>query len=128
GRRCLGDRQRRRIPQQSTNRAALYPPALGEASMVEPEKPALRTILSHYQAKPLLEARERGDEAIASSTTLNLREREARLDGAGVHFEDEAPIPWAVLEEIAANDSACFLVEGGDAWKIQFFSETLNRA
>lgn len=96
--------------------------------MVELEKPALRTILSHYQAKPLLEARERGDEAIASSTTLNLREREARLDGAGVHFEDEAPIPWAVLEEIAANDSACFLVEEGDAWKIQFFSETLNRA
>lgn len=85
-------------------------------------------ILSHYQARPLLQARKRGESTAQTSFTLGLTHVQVGLETAGVRDPHQELIPWVVIEEIAANDSACFVVEDGRAWKVQFFSETLNRA
>lgn len=96
--------------------------------MTRPERAAPGIILSHVQAQPLLQARQRGAATVRTSATLGLTEVEAALTAEGVQFPGEDAIPWPVIEEIAANDSACYHVDDGAAWKIQFFSETLNRA
>lgn len=85
-------------------------------------------VLSHYQARPLLEARNLGEGEALTSITLGLTEVLGRLEAPGVRVPDVDLIPWNTIEEIAAADSACFVVEGGHARKIQFFSETQNRA
>lgn len=96
--------------------------------MPESEPSSVHVVLSHYQAKPLCEARQRGEKEVVTSTTLGLSEVGATLDENGVHLPAQPSIPWPVVEEVAANDSACFLIEDVQARKIQFFSETLNRA
>lgn len=85
-------------------------------------------ILSHYQARPLLEARDSGQAAAQTSFTLGLAQVQVSLETNGVRDSRNGLIPWTIIEEIAANDSACFVVEGGEAWKVQFFSEMFNRA
>ncbi len=85
-------------------------------------------ILSHYQAQGLLRARQAGAASVSSSTTLGYTTAQAALVADGVLFPGEALIGWATLEEIAANDGACFLLENGEPWKVQFFSEAFNRA
>lgn len=85
-------------------------------------------VLSHYQAQPLLKARANGEPTAQTSFTLGRTSVQVSLETGGVRHSRQELIPWPVIEEIADNDSACFVVEGGEAWKIQFFSETLNRA
>lgn len=85
-------------------------------------------ILSHYQARPLLEGRESGETTVQTSFTLGLTQTQVILTTDGVRGPRQELIPWPIVEEIAANDSACFILEDGEAWKVQFFSETLNRA
>lgn len=88
----------------------------------------LPPVLSHYQARPLLQARKLEQKEAMTSVTLGLTQVKGRLSEKGVQVAHGEMIPWATLEEIAASDSACFVVEGGQARKIQFYSEMLNRA
>lgn len=85
-------------------------------------------VLSHYQARPLLLARDNGLAYVTTSFTLGLTTVQAELAASGVRTEDGRQISWSNIEEIAANEASCFTVEEGRALKIQFFSETLNRA
>ncbi|MFW5940947.1 MAG: class I SAM-dependent methyltransferase [Chloroflexota bacterium] len=85
-------------------------------------------VLSHYQARPLLAARDGGQDSVVSSLDLGLTSVELSLAAAGLLLPDEQILAWTILEEIAENESACFLIEEGEAYKIQSFSETLNRA
>ena len=88
----------------------------------------LAPVISHYQARPLLEARELGNREVLTSVTLGLTQVEGRVGENGVQIAGGDLIPWAVVEEIAGTDSSCFVVEDGRARKIQFFSDMLNRA
>lgn len=85
-------------------------------------------MLSHYQARPLLQARADGATTTETSFTLGLTHVQVTLEADGVRASEQELITWTVIDEIAANDSACFIVEEGQSWKVQFFSETLNRA
>ncbi|HSM56902.1 MAG TPA: hypothetical protein VK879_12190 [Candidatus Sulfomarinibacteraceae bacterium] len=85
-------------------------------------------VLSHFQARPLLAAREKGLEGAASSLDLGLTSVTLSLTGNGLPLPDGQLLAWPILEQIAGNESACFLIEEGEAYKIQSFSETLNRA
>lgn len=89
---------------------------------------SLAPILSHFQTRPLLEAREQGKSQALVSTDLGLTQVPGILSAHGVKPPDGPAIPWRTIEEIAAADSSCFVIEDGKARKIQFFSETLNRA
>ncbi len=84
-------------------------------------------VLSHFQARPLLEARREGKSAALTSLDLNRTQSEVRLEPQGVVFPDGQRLAWADVEAIADNDSTCFLVQGSTPQRIQFFSESLNR-
>lgn len=93
-----------------------------------PSSRSLPPVLSHFQARPLLAARDKGAGPALISTDLGLTQVQGILNAEGVALPHGPAIPWSTIEEIAASDSSCFLIEDGNAQKIQFFSETLNRA
>lgn len=85
-------------------------------------------LLSHVQAGPLLKAREAGLRTQAISLDLNLSLTPVQLTAAGVVLPDDQELPWIEVEMIAADENTCFFIEDGEAIKIQFFSDFLNRA
>lgn len=84
-------------------------------------------VLSHVQAQPLLAAREQAPVTFPASLDLNLTQSEVQLGEEGVALPDGQFLPWQVVAEIAGDDSACYHVAGGEATKIQLFSEEMNR-
>lgn len=89
--------------------------------------PSCPTVISHYQAKPLLQARREGKALAVTSLDLGLTQVEVALDAEGVGLTDGERLPWAALEEVAANETGCFALEGGALTKIQVFSEETGR-
>ncbi len=83
-------------------------------------------VVSHFQARPLIEARERGADVAQTSLDLGREEVQVRLETVGVRM-GTGIVPWAVIEEIAKSDTACFAIEDGAARKIQTFSEETGR-
>ncbi len=84
-------------------------------------------ILSHYQAQPLLRARKAGETQVRTSVDLNLTQTPADLTGEGLALPDGPLVPWEAIEEAAANETGCFLIEGGSVEKVQTFSEDTGR-
>jgi uncharacterized protein len=85
-------------------------------------------VLSHWQVKPILNARDGGEAAASTSLDLGLTRTEVLLEAECVAFPDGEWLPWDSLEEIGQSDTGCYLVEGHRADKIQQFSEFLGRA
>lgn len=83
-------------------------------------------VLSHYQARPLLEARAAGEELAPASLDLERTEAGVRLVADGVDLGGQM-VPWPVIEEIADSETSCFAIEGGRVRKIQAFSEETGR-
>ncbi|MCA9929851.1 MAG: hypothetical protein KC419_15310 [Anaerolineales bacterium] len=84
-------------------------------------------VLSHFQAKPILEAMWSGHEQVETSLDLGLETAVLPLTPTHLHLPDGQTLTTAQLEEITANELACYRVQGSEIEKIQFFSETLNR-
>jgi len=84
-------------------------------------------VLSHFQATPLLRARQHGESQAITSLDLGLTRVEVSLGPGGVDLSDGQWLPWDSLEQIGQNESVCYLIEGGEAAKIQRFSEYLDR-
>ena len=85
-------------------------------------------VLSHYQARPLMDAYQRGLPVAVMSLDLNLTQTEVGLEQSGVRLPDEQWLDWKTVEGIAAAESSCFYVAEGEAKPIQFYSEATNRA
>ncbi|MCP4423235.1 MAG: spermine synthase [Chloroflexi bacterium] len=88
-------------------------------------------ILSHFQAAHLLQAKESGASQTVVSLDLNLTETAVESTAAftpsHINLPDGQTLAWTQLEEITANELACYTVENSRIEKIQFFSEQLNR-
>ncbi len=84
-------------------------------------------VLSHYTVAPLLAGRKAHQETVTASLDLGLTECQVVLEEEGVLLPDGQRLAWSAVEEIAGSETACFLIEGGDARKIQFFSEARQR-
>ncbi|MDT8305093.1 MAG: spermine synthase [Anaerolineae bacterium] len=84
-------------------------------------------VLSHVQAQPLLAAHTRALTATTVSLDLNRTETEVALTPAGAVLPGVQTLPWEIVEIIAEDHAVCYQIEGGEAYKIQFFSEELNR-
>lgn len=84
-------------------------------------------ILSHVQARPLLSAREADATGAESSADLGLTRVTVSLSDVGVDWGGTTT-PWAVLERIAKDENGVFVVKGGDARKVQAFSDLTQRA
>lgn len=82
-------------------------------------------IFSHYQAEALLESR-----ALNSTAQIS---PDLGLSTVTVELADQVCFPngellaWEIIAEIAANENNCFVIENGEAVRIQTFSETFNR-
>ncbi len=85
-------------------------------------------VLSHYQARPLLEARRRGERRARSSPDLGLSQVEVELEPAGARFPSGVLVRWEHVEEVASHETACFWADAeGVLHKVQRFSEVTNR-
>ncbi len=76
----------------------------------------------------MLEARRRGVERVRVSLDLNLTQAEVGLEAEGVRLPGGERLDWETVEAIAAAESSCFVIEGGNAQAVQFYSEATERA
>ena len=84
-------------------------------------------VLSHYQTKPLLEARRAGERCVEISLDLGLTTVEALLEADCARFPHDEALDWEAIAEIDVSENSCFLVQGGQARKIQIFSGFTDR-
>lgn len=84
-------------------------------------------VLSHVQVGPLLQAHHRGERAATISMDLGLTTAEVELQADRAILPDGQWLPWEEMEEIAREESACFVIKEDTAEKVQRFSDSLNR-
>jgi uncharacterized protein len=84
-------------------------------------------VLSHYQTRPLLAARDRGMETAVISLDLNITSTEIGLSQEAIVLPDGQTVAWDLIAEINNSELSCFKVRDNDIEKIQFFSEAFNR-
>jgi predicted methyltransferase len=86
-------------------------------------------VLSSFQVKPLLRARQETRSRASTSLDLGLTTNEVVLEPDRVVFASHSGewLSWADVEAIDDNELACFAVQGNSAVKIQRFSERFNR-
>jgi hypothetical protein len=84
-------------------------------------------VLSHYQTRPLLAARENGAETAVISLDLNITITEIGLSQQAVVLPDGQTLTWDIIAEITDSELSCYQVQENHIQKIQFFSETFNR-
>ncbi|MFC1466495.1 MAG: spermine synthase [Candidatus Brachytrichaceae bacterium NZ_4S206] len=83
-------------------------------------------VLSHYQARLLLEARRAGQTTACTSLDLNRSRCDVALDADGVRLPDGRRIAWRVIEHVAASENGCYRI-GDDAERIQTYSQVTGR-
>jgi predicted methyltransferase len=81
-------------------------------------------VLSHFQASQLLINRDKP--SVEISPDLGLSRVIVELIN-GVIFPNGEILSWDVVSEIAENENNCFLIENGEARRVQSFSETFGR-
>ena len=86
-------------------------------------------VLSTFQAKPLLLARQEARSSASTSLDLGLTTSEVVIEPERVVFpsHDTEWLSWANVEEIADSELTCFWVQNNSAVKIQHFSEQFDR-
>ncbi|KAA3659278.1 MAG: methyltransferase domain-containing protein [Chloroflexi bacterium] len=84
-------------------------------------------VLSHFQAKPILDAMRAGKEQVEVSLDLGLETAVIPLTPTHITLPDGQALTVPQLEEMLANELACYRVNNSEIEKIQYFSETLNR-
>jgi predicted methyltransferase len=84
-------------------------------------------VLSHLQARQLIEARKSGQSVVMVSMDLNLTESEIRLQPEYVLFPTGENLDWNSIEEISGNETACYYVENNAPKAIKGFSEFSGR-
>jgi predicted methyltransferase len=83
-------------------------------------------VLSHYQTRPLLAARQQGQPAAIISPDLGLTTTEVRLGPDEVIFPTGEKLAWADVRRISSNEKQCFLLEGQAIRPIHVYSEVTN--
>jgi uncharacterized protein len=86
-------------------------------------------VLSAFQVRPLLVARQEARSIASTSLDLGLTTSEVVVEPDRVVFAScgGAWLTWADVEAIGDNELACFVVEDNSAIKIQRFSEQFDR-
>lgn len=84
-------------------------------------------ILSHFQVKPLQQARIAGNFTVETTLDLGHTTAVLTLHTTHVALPDSQTLTWEQLAEIAENELACYLISDNTIEKIHFFSEALQR-
>jgi len=84
-------------------------------------------VLSHYQARLLLESREKHEEFARGSLDLGISIAPLELDSKCVRLPDGQTLTWEQVESIAGSPSSCYVLEHGELHAIQFYSKAMDR-
>ncbi|NPA26924.1 MAG: methyltransferase domain-containing protein [Chloroflexi bacterium] len=84
-------------------------------------------VLSHYEAKALLEARQRGRTSATTSPDLNRTQVSVQLRADGVHWPTGQVTPWAHLEAVAEHPNAVFQMTEQGPEPIRAYSPLTER-
>ena len=84
-------------------------------------------ILSYIQARPLLEARKRGQTTVETSTDLGMSSSSATLNDEGVIFATGERLDWSSIEKICKSEVKCYTVSEQGIAPVQVFSEATGR-
>ncbi len=84
-------------------------------------------ILSYIQARPLLEARKRGQTCIETSIDLGINNTSATLSDKGVSFASGQQLDWGSIEKISESEVKCYTVSEQGIEPVQVFSEATGR-
>lgn len=84
-------------------------------------------VLSHFTVAPMRRAHTDGLDSIRASLDLGRTLTEISLDAERVRFPDGQLLAWSAVEEIESSDTVCFLVENGEARRIQLYSAERSR-
>lgn len=84
-------------------------------------------LLSYIQARQLLNLANKQHTQQPISLDLGLSEAIVTIQAEHISLPDKQSLDWHTISDIAKNETACFLIENGQASKIQFFSEEFNR-
>jgi len=84
-------------------------------------------VLSSFTVIPLLEARRDNLESATFTPDLGLSMVEVTLSKAGIQFQSGEQFLWSVIEEIAEEENACFLLENGTLQLIRKYSPAFDR-
>lgn len=84
-------------------------------------------VLSHYQTRRLLDARQAQVETVRISLDLNLTESEVHIDADGCMLSSETHMRWGEIERITQSENKCYLVHAdASIEEIRVFSEDTN--
>jgi len=84
-------------------------------------------VLSSLTVMPLLEALQNGFGAATFTPDLGVSLVEVALSEAGIQFQSGEQILWSVIEEIAEEEHACFLLENSTTQLIRRYSTAFDR-
>jgi predicted methyltransferase len=84
-------------------------------------------ILSYIQARPLLEARKRGQAVVETSYDLGMSYTSVTLSAEGVSFATGERLDWASVEKISQSEVNCYTISAQGMQSVQTFSQETNR-
>jgi predicted methyltransferase len=84
-------------------------------------------VLSHFQAQPLLVARDRGSRSAIVSPDLGISNVDVQIEPDRVIFPGCDWVTWDAVADIAASETACFAIGQGSATKVQAYSPAFDR-
>jgi predicted methyltransferase len=87
----------------------------------------LLVILSHYQAKEILDAQRSGKDSVNISLDLGLSTTQLHLLPHGLQIPDGKFLKWSDVEVIARSTSGCYVIEDGSPRAVQYYSELTDR-
>ncbi len=83
-------------------------------------------VLSHYQAAPLLQARQEGRRTAITSLDLGISTAEVAIELDFVAFPNGDTLDWECIREIQRSPLKCFAVEASSIREIKVFSTQTN--
>ncbi len=80
-------------------------------------------VLSHFQTKLLLEARQSGLDKYKVSLDLGISISEVILNDTGVRFSDDVFVSWSEINKITEDEKKCYVITTEGALPIQKVSQ-----
>ena len=84
-------------------------------------------ILSHYEVRPLPDARERGVDDIEMVVDLGKARARVHLTDTGVLFPGDLFLTWADVETILAHENVCYRLDARGLHPLQIYSPLTHR-
>jgi predicted methyltransferase len=84
-------------------------------------------VLSHYQARIILDAQRSGMDRVILSLDLGLSTAQLAVKPQGVQLPDGNFLKTEYVEQVFKSTSSCFVIEGGVPQAIQFYSALTDR-